>query len=215
MPLRRTPPTSRTRAARAAGTSLLVLVALAAAAACDRGVRFERAAADSSGRVGAEDEPPLRAARAVEPPLGPGDARVASTDSAVVLTLRGDSVRMRLGAVLADSIRRTVRSAVDSAVGGDGAVARVATRLATRMADQVAGGALAVAVADIRRVTATDSTLRIETRGGGDFDVRGTRDDDRRDRRAEFAPGELPRFAAAVEARRRAPGGRGGGGTAP
>jgi hypothetical protein len=78
--------------------------------------------------------------------------------------------------------------------------------------DQVAGGAIAVAVADIRRVSATDSTLKIETRQGGDFDIGGTRRrraGDDAERRSEFAPGELPRFAAAIEARRRALGGNG------
>jgi hypothetical protein len=193
-----------------------VVGVLTAAAACDTGgaggaggaggVRFERAAPPDSARVGAADEPPLRTARTPEPPLGPGDARVASTDTAVVLVLRGDSVRLRLGALLADSIRRTVRESVDSAVGNN-AIARMATRIATQVTDQVAGGAIAVAVTDIRRVSATDTTLHIETRGGGDFNIGGTRrrrDGRDAERRNEFAPGELPRFAAAIEARRRA-----------
>lgn len=177
--------------------------AVALLAACDAGgVRFERApdgASAAGARQGAVDEPPLRAERRPEPPLGPGDARLASTDSAVVLTLRGDSLRMRLGDVLADSIRRTVRQSVDSAAA-DNAVARMATRLASEVASQVAGGAMAIAVADIRKVTVQGDRLRIETRQGGNFDIAS---DGKRDGKTEFAPGELARFAEAIEARRR------------
>lgn len=189
------------RARRAA----LGLAGLALAAAC--GGRGEAGAdADDTAATAAARREARSAIAALRDtvPLGPGDARLASEGGAVELILRGDTVRMGIGAMLADSVSRAVDAALDSA-GGD-VLARMGAQIARSATEAVAKRALAVPVADITAVERKEGGFTLRTRTGGTFNV-GTRREgsgDGQDVSGAFDPAAVDRFLAALEARRRA-----------
>lgn len=161
-----------------------LLAAVAATAACSH--------RDSSGAGVAFGD--SAAAAAAIAPLGPGDARVTSTDGAIILTLVGDTVRMQLG----DSLRRSVQRQLDTAGSGIGG-------MITRSVSGIVGSAMAfvasIPVASIEDIHYEDGRIEIGSRNGNSkFSMNGKGNN----ANARFSPEDGERFVAAVKARQAA-----------
>ncbi len=134
--------------------------------------------------------------RGGDPPLGPGDVRVVSTDGALVLALLGDTVRMRLGDSVTAKLRREVEAGADSASGFGGFVARTVKGAVGGAMAEAARFAVRVPVTEVRELRYEDGELRF----GSD---RGRRKH-KEHTSARFAPDDAERFIRAVRARQRA-----------
>ncbi len=134
--------------------------------------------------------------RGGDPPLGPGDVRVVSTDGALVLALLGDTVRMRLGDSVTAKLRREVEAGADSASGFGGFVARTVKGAVGGAMAEAARFAVRVPVAEVRDLRYEDGELRF----GSD---RGRRKHNQHTT-ARFTPDDAERFIRAVRARQRA-----------
>ena len=181
----------RARAPRSLA-ALAALVALAAACGRDRGADVDFAGDDSTARAIA---------------LGPGDVRATSVDGAVDLAVVGDTVRFQLG----DSLRRRVRTEVDSSIGADSVGAGALGGLLARSVGGIVGSAMGVVVRiPVRDVTVArcepDGRLRLETRGNHRVSFRVGDDDRRRagdeGEGARFTPEGCRLLVAAIERRR-------------
>lgn len=139
-----------------------------------------------------------RLARGDDPPLGPGDLRVTSTDGAVVYALIGDTVRMRLGDSLGVKVRRDVDAGADSANGLGGLVSRTVKAAVGGAVGEVMRFSVRLPVADIEDVRYEDGELHLAMRGD-----RGGRGHKNGGSSARFAREDAERFAAAVRARQR------------
>lgn len=138
--------------------------------------------------------------RASDPPLGPGDLRIASTDGAVVLSLVGDTVRMRLGDRATARIRRAVDTSRAPTSGFGGFVASTVKAAVGGAMSEMARFAVLLPVRDIQELRYENGTLHFGT-ADGRLGRKGTSGD------ARFAPGDAERFLAAVRARQQALGG--------
>ncbi len=137
-----------------------------------------------------------RLVRGDDPPLGPGDVRVVSTDGALVLALLGDTVRMRLGDSVTAKVRREIDEGADSASGFGGFVARTVKGAVGGAMAEAARFAVRVPVAEVRDLRYEDGELRF----GSD---RGRRKH-KEHTTARFTPDDAERFIRAVRARQRA-----------
>lgn len=143
--------------------------------------------------------------RAPDPPLGPGDMRVTSTDGAVVYTLVGDGVRIRLGDSVLAKVRNEIGS-TDTASGIGGLIASTVKGAVGGAVGEALQFAVRIPVAEIRDLRYEDGRLHFSTRDGTGRRGRtgeGTNSD------ARFARADAERFIAAVRARQRALGVRG------
>lgn len=140
--------------------------------------------------------------RASDPPLGPGDVRIASTDGALVLALVGDTVRMRLGDRATARIRRAVDTSRAPTSGFGGFVASTVRAAVGGAMSEVARFAVLLPVRDIQELRYENGTLHVGT-ANSRLGRKGVSGD------ARFAPGDAERFIAAVRARQRALGGGG------
>jgi hypothetical protein len=134
--------------------------------------------------------------RGDDPPLGPGDVRVTSTDGALVLAVIGDTVRVRLGDSVAARVRRGVGEGADGGSGFGGFVARTVKGAVGGAMAEATRFAVRVPVAEVRDLRYEDGELRFgsERRRRGRDSHTGAR----------FAPADAERFIAAVRARQRA-----------
>ena len=141
------------------------------------------------------------AARAVS--LGPGEVSVTSTDTAITLTLVGDTVRFQL----ADAVRRSARAQVDSGLGKEaGAFGRAIAGSVSKIVEASTGFVVRIPVQQMRDVRYTDGMIRFETTGDGKFSMGG--EGDRAGGKGQFTPEDGERFVAAVKARQQALGQR-------
>lgn len=156
-----------------------------------------RTAGDTGSRFNLDIHNAGGLTRAGDPPLGPGDVRIASTDGALVLSLVGDTVRMRLG----DSATAKMRHAVDTSgaptSGFGGFVASTVKAAVGGAMGEMARFAVLLPVRDIKELRYENGTLHFGT-ADGRLGRKGTSGD------ARFAPADAERFMAAVRARQRA-----------
>lgn len=137
----------------------------------------------------------------------PNELRIVSTNGEVVYTLARDTVRMQLGDSVVRQMRRKMEESADSAPGNFGSFIKhtVAGAVGSAM-----GFVVRTPVRDIRLARYEDGELRIETGRGpvghGTFSVGGKHD--KGGNHTVFAPADAERFIAAIDARRRALGGR-------
>ena len=141
--------------------------------------------------------------RGADPPLGPGDVRVTSTDGMFVLAVIGDTLRMRASDSLAAKVRREMAEKADTATGFGGLVARTVTGAVGGVMDVAARYAVRVPVAEVRDLRYEDGQIRFETGREGRRDRGG---DGRHENgmSAQFSRADAERFIAAVRARQRA-----------
>lgn len=137
--------------------------------------------------------------RAGDPPLGPGDVRIASTDGGMILSLVGDTVRMRLGDSATAKMRRAVDTSGAPASGFGGFVSSTVKAAVGGALSEVAHFAVLLPVREIKELRYENGELHFGTgvRAGGRKGTSGN---------ARFAPADAERFIAAVRARQRAPG---------
>lgn len=194
------------------GAAWLVVVVAAASAACggnDGDVRIDLdrdgpAPATASGAApggavaGSGDVDGVPTTAASQPALGPGDARIASTDSVIFLALVGDTVQMRFDRRLADSVARAIRQEVDTS---DGSIGAAFGAFVASTVGKAVGTALSmvvkVPVTQIDSAHWDDGQLRLTTRGGRSaFSTGGD------GKSTAFARADAERFVAALERRR-------------
>lgn len=127
-------------------------------------------------------------------PLGPDDVVVTSSDGALRLAVVGDSVHVQL----ADSVRRSVRTQVDSSAGDGigGVIARsVGSAVQTAM-----GFTVRIPVQDVENVRYEDGRIRFETRGKSSVSFSRSRGGDTEDG-IRVSPADGERFVDAVRRR--------------
>jgi hypothetical protein len=129
-----------------------------------------------------------------DPPLGPGDVRVVSTDGALVLAVIGDTVRARLGDSVVRKVEREMAAKADTS-GFGGFVARTVKGAVSGAMSAASHFALRVPVADVRDLKYRDGQLRFRTGANGTTSAR-------------LDPDDAERFIAAVRARQQRPSGR-------
>lgn len=148
---------------------------------------------DSQPHVGFGVDGSRGLVRGGDPPLGPGDVRVVSTDGAIVLALVGDTVRMRMGDSLTTQVQRKLDAGADSAAGFGGFIARTVKG--------AVGGAMAEAARFVMRVPVAEvQDLRYEN---GELKVNGNHHKGMQ-ANARFTPADAERFMNAVRTRQRA-----------
>lgn len=135
--------------------------------------------------------------RASDPPLGPGDVRIASTNGAMILSLVGDTVRMRLGDSAAAKIRHAVDTSGAPASGFGGLVSSTVKAAVGGALGEVARFAVLLPVRDMKELRYENGELHFGT-GDRPMGRKGTSGN------ARFAPADAERFIAAVRARQRA-----------
>lgn len=133
--------------------------------------------------------------RGEDPPLGPGDVRVTSTDGMLVLALIGDTVRSRLSDSTAAKIKRDVAAETDTMSGVGGMVARSVTGVVSGAMAHATQFSMRVPVRDVRDMTYGDGELRFHTGKNNSTSAR-------------FTAGDAERFMTAVRARQAQPAGR-------
>ena len=153
-----------------------------------------RSAHDTGTGISLGDSDGSHLARGEDPPLGPGDVRVVSTDGALVLAVIGDTVRARLGDSVVRKVEREMAAGADTA-GFGGFVARTVKGAVSGAMSAASHFALRVPVAEIRDVEYHDGRLRFRTGPKNTTTARLNAED-------------AERFIAAVRARQQRPSGR-------
>jgi hypothetical protein len=153
-----------------------------------------RQAGDTGTRIALGDGDGSRLVRGDDPPLGPGDVRVVSTDGGLVLAVIGDTVRARLGDSVVRKVEREMAAGADTA-GFGGFVARTVKGAVSGAMSAASHFALRVPVTAIEDLESHDGQLRFRTGPKNTTSARLNAED-------------AERFIAAVRARQQRPSGR-------
>ena len=159
------------------------------------GTRARRSPADTGTHLSLSAGSGTGIARGGDPPLGPGDVRVTSTDGMLVLAVIGDTVRSRLGDAAVAKIKHDMAAETDTISGVGGVIARSVTGVVSGAMSHATQFSLRVPVRDVRDMTYANGELRFRT---GKENSTG----------AKFTAGDAERFMAAVRARQARPAGR-------
>jgi hypothetical protein len=126
--------------------------------------------------------------------LGPGDIRIATTDSAVEIALIGDSLVAGLGA----STRNKIRTATDTdAVNGSGIGASFERMIKSTVANAL-DHELQIPITEISRVEYEDGLLVFYDKKGGQMKILNS---DRDEHKSHFSEADANNFIAAFKSK--------------
>jgi len=176
--------------ARAAGTSSLVVAALVAASSLVAGCGDHHDVKVN----GASVEHASFAKRDTSRALGPGDIRIATTDSAVELALIGDSLVAGLGT----ATRNKIKTATDTnAVNGTGIGASFEKMIKSTVASAL-DHELQIPISEISRVEYENGLLVFYDKKGGRMKIMSS---DREDHKSHFSEADANNFIAAFKSK--------------
>lgn len=129
--------------------------------------------------------------------LGPGDIRIATTDSAVEVALVGDSLVVGLGA----TTREKIRTATDTAaVNGSGIGASFEKMIKSTVASAL-DHELQIPISEISRVENQDGHLMFYDKKGGRMDIMNYKGSNREQHDSRFSDSDANDFVAAFKSK--------------